>query len=115
MIIPSQPAPSGVQHDIHRAIYEVIATRHVAEIEEAPGRTRVGEPHDYGMLNGKPILLFFQTSGYSKSGGLPQWRHLDTTKIRGVRPLDRTFRGGRDLEGSGDHRQWDALFIRAPQ
>jgi len=69
----------------------------------------------FGMLNGKPILLFFQTSGYSKSGGLPQWRHLDTTKIRGVRPLDRTFRGGRDLEGHGDHRQWDALFIRARQ
>ncbi len=114
MIIPSQPPPSGVQDAVHRAIYEVIATLHVAEIEEAPGRTRVGEPHDYGILNGKPILLFFQTSGYSRSGGLPQWRHLDPTKIPGVRPPGRAYRGGRDIEG-GDHRHWDALFIRARQ
>jgi hypothetical protein len=114
MIIPSQPAPSGVQSQVHQAIYEVIATRHIAEIEEAAGRTRVGEPHDYGILNGKPILLFFQTSGYTRSGGLPQWRHLDAAKIRGIRPLDRTFRGGREVEG-GAHRQWDALFIRARQ
>jgi hypothetical protein len=112
MIIPSQPAPQGVPADVHRAIYEVIATLHLAAIEDAPGRTRIGEPHDYGILNGKPMVLFFQTGGYSKSGGLPQWRHLDATKLRGVRSLDKTFRGGRDT-ANGGHRQWDELFIRA--
>lgn len=112
MILPSQPPPPGVQADIHRAIYEVIATLHVVEIEEETGRTRIGEPHDYGILNGKPMLLFYQTGGYSKSGGLPQWRNLDPCKMRAVRVLERTFRGGRATE-TGQHREWERLFIRA--
>jgi hypothetical protein len=114
MIVPIQPPPRGVTPAVHRAIYEAIGTLRTAEIEDPIGRKRVGEPHDYGMLNGKPILLFFQTSGYSKSGNLPQWRHLDPTSFRVVRPLDRTFSGGRDLENAR-HRQWDELFIRARQ
>ena len=114
MITPIQPPPSGVASEVHQAIYEVIGTLHVTAIEEEPGQTRIGEPHDYGILNGKPTLLFFQTSGYSRSGNLPQWRHLDPTRFRAVRPLERTFRGGRDTE-RGRHRDWDALFIRARQ
>jgi hypothetical protein len=112
MIAPMHPPPPGITAELHRAIYEVIATRHVAALEEAGGRTRIGEPHDYGMMNGKPVLLFWQTSGYSSSGGLPEWRHLPVGKITGVRPLDKTFRGGRAIQ-TGRHRQWDLLFIRA--
>jgi hypothetical protein len=112
MITPMHPPPPGISVELHRAIYEVIGTLHVAEIEEGPGRTRIGEPHDYGILNGKPTLLFYQTGGYSSSGGLPQWRHLDVARFRAVRPLEKTFRGGRDTE-TGRHRQWDELFIRA--
>jgi hypothetical protein len=115
MITPLQPPPPGIAAEIHRALYEVVATLHVAEIEEQPGQTRIGEVHDYGILNGKPMVLFFQTSGYSRSGGrFPKWRHLDVKKVRAVRPLDKTFRGGRDT-ATGQHRQWDKLFIRAAQ
>jgi hypothetical protein len=112
MIVPLHPAPSGVTAEIHHAIVNAIATRRVAEIEDQTGRTRIGEPHDYGIIDGRPILLFYQTGGYSRSGGLPQWRNLDATGFRAVRPLEKTFRGGRSTE-TGRHRQWTVLFIRA--
>src|SRR5262249_19442376 len=114
MIVPMQPPPPGVDADVHRAIYEAIGTLHTAEIEDPVGRKRIGEPHDYGMLNGKPILLFFQTFGYSKSGNLPQWRHLDARTSRALRPPERPFNGGRDLKSSRN-RQWHDLFTRARQ
>jgi hypothetical protein len=104
--------PDGVSDFIHRAIYLAVEQNRLVEIDEPTGKTRIGEPHDYGVLNSKPTVLFYQRGGYSRSGGLPQWRHLDVTKFRAVRPLDKTFRGGRDTE-TGQHRDWDQLFIRA--
>jgi hypothetical protein len=111
VISPLHPSPPGVPAAIHREIYHVIAIRHVVEIE-IDGHVRIGEPHDYGLLNGKPTLLFYQTSGYSKSGGLPQWRNLPVTRVTRVQALGETFRGGRAIE-AGHHRQWDVLFMRA--
>ncbi len=105
-------APTAVSEQTHHAIYAAIDSRHVVELEERDGHTRIGEPHDYGLMNGKPTLLFYQTAGYSRSGGLPEWRHLDVPKIAAVHPLDKTFRGGRSIK-TGHHRQWDVLFIRA--
>lgn len=112
MITPMQPAPRGVSAEVHQAIYQAIATLHVAEVEDASGHKRVGEPHDYGIINGKPLLLFYQTGGHSSSGRPHGWRTLDVTTFRAVRSLDKTFRGGRATE-TGQHRQWDQLFIRA--
>jgi hypothetical protein len=104
--------PTGIPEPTHRALYAAVGGQRVAEVEERDGHTRIGEPHDYGILNGKPTLLFYQTGGYSRSGGLPQWRHLEVAKVAAVRPLDKTFRGGRAIK-TGRHRQWDVLFIRA--
>jgi hypothetical protein len=111
-ITPIQPPPPGVSPEIHRALYEAIATLHVIEIEQGPGQKRIGEPHDYGIRNGKPALLLYQFAGYTSSGRLPCWRNLDPTSFRAVRPLNRTFHGGRTTE-TGQHREWDQLFIRA--
>jgi hypothetical protein len=105
-------APTGISEQIHRDLHAVIESRHIVELKERDGHTRIGEPHDYGVMNGKPTLLFFQTGGYSRSGGLPQWRHLEVAKVAAVQPLDKTFRGGRTIK-TGRHRQWDVLFIRA--
>ena len=105
-------APTAVSEQTHHAIYAAIDSRHVVELEERDGHKRIGEPHDYGIMQGKPTLLFYQTAGHSRSGGLPQWRNLDVSKIAAVHPLDKTFRGGRSTK-SGRHRQWDVLFIRA--
>ncbi len=108
---PVPPQPAGVSGEIHRAIYAAIESRHLVEVETEDHK-RIGEPHDYGIMNGKPTLLFYQTAGYSRSGGLPQWRHLHVATFRAVRQSDKTFGGGRSIK-SGRHHGWDALFIRA--
>jgi hypothetical protein len=104
--------PDGVTDFIHHALCRAIAHNRMVAIDEDQGKTRIGEPHDYGLMNGQPTLLLFQVGGYSRSGGLPQWRHLPVTHFGAVRPLDRTFRGGRSTQ-TGHHRQWDQLFARA--
>jgi hypothetical protein len=32
------------------------------------GRSRIGEPHDYGVIKGVTTLFFYQTAGESNSG-----------------------------------------------
>jgi hypothetical protein len=105
-------APDGVNDFIHYALCRAIELNRMVAIDEDAGKTRIGEPHDYGVMNGQPTLLLYQVGGYSRSGGLPQWRHLPVINFGAVRPLDRTFRGGRSTQ-SGRHRQWDRLFVRA--
>lgn len=72
------------------------------------GRPRVGEPHDYGLRNGKDQLNFFQTGGQSKSGGL-DWKTLDVRGITQLQVQDQHFAGTRET-GSGRHLQWDRLY-----
>ncbi len=105
--------PVGVSAEVHSAIYTAIESRQLIEIS-SEGYKRIGEPHDYGIMNGEPTLLLYQTAGYSRSGGLPAWRQLLVTKISAVRQLDRTFRGGRPIK-SGRHHQWEVLFNRVGQ
>lgn len=106
--------PPGVSPEVHSGICAAIQSRRLVEVEESDGHTRIGEPHDYGIMNGKPTLLFYQTAGYSRSARIPDWRNLPVTKIASVRPLDKTFSGGRPAR-SGRHRQWGVLFIRVGQ
>jgi predicted DNA-binding transcriptional regulator YafY len=72
-------------------------------------KTRIIEPHDYGVHNGSVKLLGYQVGG-SSSGRLPNWRWMEVDSISDLRLLNRTFRGGRP--GSGKHHGWDQLFLR---
>jgi hypothetical protein len=73
------------------------------------GRTRVAEPHDYGVRNGAAQLLVYQVAGESRSGGLPQWRCMKLSGMSALQLLDATFAGPRD---SGNHQEWERLFAR---
>ena len=74
------------------------------------GKTRILEPHDYGVHNGSVKLLGYQIAGAS-SGRLPNWRWIEVDQITDLRLLDRTFPGGRAIP-SGKHHQWQRLFAR---
>ena len=73
-------------------------------------KTRIVEPHDYGVHNGIVKLLTYQVGG-SSSGRLPNWRWMEVDLISDVQLLDQTFPGGRP-DPSGKHHKWDKLFIR---
>jgi hypothetical protein len=45
------------------------------------GTRRVGEPHDYGIINGVPKLFFWQTGGESRSGRPVGWRWAETRTV----------------------------------
>ena len=73
-------------------------------------RERIVEPHDYGIHNGKAMLLAWQVGG-SSSHQLPNWRWMEADMISDVQLLNQTFPGGRPTPSS-KHHQWDEVFIR---
>jgi hypothetical protein len=74
------------------------------------GKSRILEPHDYGVHKGSVKLLGYQVGG-SSSGRLPNWRWMEVNLIYELHLLNQTFRGGRP-SASGKHHQWDQLYIR---
>lgn len=73
-------------------------------------KTRIVEPHDYGVHNGSVKLLSYQVGGAS-SGRLPNWRWIEVNSIADIHLLNRSFLGGRPSP-SGKHHGWDRLFLR---
>jgi predicted DNA-binding transcriptional regulator YafY len=93
--------------DLVRAISE----KRLIEFVYRAGRTRIVEPHDYGLLGEAELLLAFQLSGESRSGAVQGWKHFDVAQIRQLRVLERRFAGSR-ADHSQHHRSWDRLFAR---
>ena len=73
------------------------------------GRSRLAEPHDYGLIDGEPRLFFYQVGGESKSGRPLGWRWAVLSKVSELRVLDRHFGGTRAVP-LGQHVKWDTLF-----
>ena len=73
-------------------------------------KSRILEPHDYGILNGSVQLLAYQVGG-SSSRPLPNWILMKANEIENLDLLDQTFPGGPPT-ASGKHLKWDKLFIR---
>src|SRR6266851_112273 len=73
-------------------------------------KSRIVEPHDYGVHKGSVKLLGYQVGGFS-SGRLPNWRWMEVNSISDIHLLNRTFPGGRP-NPSGKHHEWDQLFLR---
>jgi hypothetical protein len=73
------------------------------------GFRRIGEPHDYGVIDGVPRLFFYQTGGESRSGKPIGWRWALLPKISELEVLDRRFAGPRPAP-SGRHVRWDELY-----
>ena len=88
-----------------------IAGRRLIEVRYS-GATRIAEPHDYGVQNGREQLLVFQLSGPARPGKRStSWRRLDLPKIEGIKVLDGTFAGSRG-SSHAHHYHWDILYAR---
>jgi hypothetical protein len=72
-------------------------------------RSRIAEPHDYGLLHGVAKLLVYQIRGGRSP--VPGWRLLEVSKIEELVVLEQTFRGSR-RQAHQHHYQWDTLFAR---
>jgi len=96
-----------VNDDLVRAIVD---TRLVEFVYKA-GRTRIVEPHDYGIQRGLERLLGFQITGESKSSTPHGWKWFDVDEMHQLRVLERRFAGSR-ADSAQHHRTWDTLFAR---
>ena len=70
------------------------------------GHIRIAEPHVLGVTGGTTQILGYQVGGSSSSGGIPEWRRFDLSKISGLKPLLQSFAGPRPFP-SGQHSTWD--------
>ena len=90
-----------------------IASKKVVEFSYS-GHLREVEPHVLGILDGKVQLLSYQIGGSSSSGGIPEWRRFDVSKMTGVRERNKAFAGARPVP-SGMHSSWDRqIAVVAP-
>ncbi len=93
--------------DLVRAIVE----KRLVEFVYKTGRTRIVEPHDYGIRHDVERLLGFQIDGDSQSGAAHGWKEFDVDQMRRLRILERRFAGTR-ADRAQHHRTWDTLFAR---
>jgi hypothetical protein len=96
-----------VNEDLVRAIVD----KHLVAFVYKAGRSRVVEPHDYGIIRGEERLLAFQVGGESHSSAPRGWKRFDVAGIRELRVLERRFAGTRADSGQ-QHHTWDTLFAR---
>ena len=99
----------AVDASVNLLLWKAIEERRLIRLTYQ-GKSRVLEPHDYGIHNGVAKLLAYQVGG-SSSHKLPQWRWMEERQISDIELLDRYFAGGRPME-SAKHHKWDKLFIR---
>ena len=92
-------------------LVQAIAEKRLIEFIYKTGRTRIVEPHDYGIRGGVECLLGFQISGESRSGAPHGWKWFDIDGMRQLRVLERRFAGTR-ADSAQHHRTWDTLFAR---
>lgn len=76
------------------------------------GGIRVVEPHCYGIHKdtGKEVLCGFQTEGYSRSGGLPNWRFFIVDKISKLVVKNDHFTKPRPLYNPNGDKRMSTIF-----
>lgn len=67
---------------------------------------RIAEPHVLGISGGSLQFLGYQVGGSSSSGGIPEWRRFEISKITSLKTLPQSFPGKRPFP-SGKHSSWD--------
>lgn len=73
------------------------------------GQRRVGEPHLYGTMNGRPMLLVYQTEGTSFAGPYPNWRRLSLDGISRLTITGRSFEHSR-LRADAMESEWTEIW-----
>jgi hypothetical protein len=76
------------------------------------GRTRVVEPHDYGVQKGTTRLLAYQRRGTDRPGrSVSGWRLFDASKLEAAVVLEEAFQGSRGPSHQ-HHYVWDLVYAR---
>lgn len=90
---------------MNRRICEAISHKQIIQFYYEGG-TRIVEPHCYGVHKNteKEVLCGFQTEGYSRSGGLPNWRFFIVDKISKLVVKNEYFTEPRPLYNPNDKR-----------
>jgi hypothetical protein len=73
------------------------------------GQRRVGEPHLYGLWNGQPTLLVYQTEGTSFAGPYPNWRRCGLSGLSRLTITGRSFANPR-LSSNASHSDWSEIW-----
>ena len=73
------------------------------------GQRRIGEPHVYGVVNGRTRLLFYQTEGSGLFGPYPVWRRFDVADITRLTVTSRTFTQVR-VGSDSSLGEWDEVL-----
>jgi len=94
---------------------KAIQTKRVVEFFYKGG-TRVVEPYCYGIHKDSDnyVLCAYQLSGYSESGGLPDWRLFIVPKISSFKITNTEFLGSRDDYVANDSRM-SRIICNIPQ
>ncbi len=97
-------SPDGIDAALRTAIERRSLVSFVLD-----GCERIAEPHDYGVIDGKIKLFFYQVGGASRSSRPVGWRWAELPKMSRLELLDRPFDGPRAAP-SGRHVRWDRLY-----
>ena len=92
-------------------LVRAISDKRLIEFVYKVGRTRIVEPHDYGVRRGVEYLLGYQISGETRSGVSHGWKWFEVAQIRQLRVSERRFAGTR-ADSAQHHCTWDTLFAR---
>lgn len=97
---------------VDREIRIAIAGRRLLQLTYK-GKSRIVEPHDYGVKSGQVRLLVYQLRvvGELDTAKTRGWRLLDVPGITGCGLLEQTFAGSRGGSHQ-DHFTWDILYER---
>ena len=100
-----------VETGTERLVHAVLEHRTVSFTYR--GLRRTVEPHLIGIHEaGEPLLVAYQTAGFSGSSELPGWRTFVTTEIESVEPETAVFAGPRPDFSAEAHAMLE-IFARA--
>jgi predicted DNA-binding transcriptional regulator YafY len=99
---------SNVEWD--RRIREAIASKRLVRIRYQ-GKTRVVEPHDYGLRDERRRLFVYQRFVDAGPSTGSRWRNLFVDEIEELVLLDETFPGTR-ADAHAAHQRWDVVYAR---
>jgi hypothetical protein len=88
-------------------IRQAIAERRIVAFRYR-GHRRIGEPHLYGLANGKPQVLVYFTGGTTMAGSYPTWRRCDLDFVARLTVTTRSFQGVR--VNRANQPDWDEIW-----
>lgn len=89
-------------------VRDAIAGQRLLELSY-DGGTRVVEPHVLGLVGGRPEVMVYQVRGFSRSGGIPEWRRFFLDDVSRVRVLEEPFTPRHPVP-LGRYGAWDEIL-----